>query len=85
MLRYKAVPIGFDNEKLLVAMMHPTDIIAIDDLHILTGYDIQPIIIPDFQLEGALEQAKSGIWGKASLTSSKKMIPSLWLIIMQTI
>ena len=64
MLRYKAIPIGFDNNKLLVAMMQPTDIIAIDDLHILTGFDIQPIIIPDFQLQDALEQAKSGVWGK---------------------
>ena len=66
MLRYKAIPIGFENDKLLVAMMHPTDIIAIDDLRILTGYDIQPIIIPDFQFQGALEQIKSGVWGKGS-------------------
>jgi len=72
MLKYKAVPICFENEKLLVAMMHPTDIIAIDDLHILTGYDIQPIIIPDFQLEAALEQAKSGIWGKVAFNFEQK-------------
>ena len=72
MLKYKAVPIGFENEKLLVAMMHPTDIIAIDDIHILTGYDIQPIIIPDFQLEAALEQVKSGIWGKVALNFEHK-------------
>lgn len=75
MLRYKAVPIGFDNDKLLVAMMHPTDIIAIDDLHILTGHDIQPIIIPDFQLQDALEQAKSGMWGKASFIAQSKNHP----------
>ena len=50
--------------KLLVAMLHPNDVIAIDDLRIITGFDIQPIIIPDFQLYGALEQAKSGILGK---------------------
>lgn len=72
MLRYKAVPIGFENEKLLVAMIHPTDIIAIDDLHILTGYDIQPIIIPDYQLEAALEQAKLGVWGKAAFNLHKR-------------
>lgn len=72
MLKYKAVPIGFENEKLLVAMMHPTDIIAIDDIHILTGYDIQPIIIPDFQLEAALEQVKLGIWGKVALNFEHK-------------
>ncbi|HZJ57066.1 MAG TPA: ATPase, T2SS/T4P/T4SS family, partial [Clostridia bacterium] len=64
MERYMAIPVGFDNNRLLVAMLHPTDVIAIDDLRILTGYDIQPIIIPDFQLFGALEQSKSGILGK---------------------
>lgn len=64
MERYMAIPVGFENDKLLVAMLHPNDVIAIDDLRIITGFDIQPIIIPDFQLYGALEQAKSGILGK---------------------
>lgn len=55
--RYGALPVGFANEKLMVAMMNPGDIIAIDDLRIITGYDIQPVVIPDSELEAAIERA----------------------------
>ncbi|MCE5253467.1 MAG: Flp pilus assembly complex ATPase component TadA [Actinomycetia bacterium] len=43
--RYAAVPVAFVNEHtLLVAMADPSNIVAIDDLRILTGFDIEPAI-----------------------------------------
>jgi type IV pilus assembly protein PilB len=54
--RYNALPIGFENGKLLVAMMHPKDIIAIDDLRIHTGYDFQPVVCADSELTAAIER-----------------------------
>jgi type IV pilus assembly protein PilB len=54
--RYSALPIGFDKGKLLVAMMHPKDIIAIDDLRIHTGYDFQPVVCADGELMAAIER-----------------------------
>ncbi|MBN2558744.1 MAG: type II/IV secretion system protein [Clostridia bacterium] len=56
-LRYGALPIDFteDNEKLIVAMQNPTDLMAIDDLSLLTGYDIEPVVVEDRQLKTALE------------------------------
>ena len=54
--RYKALPIGFNNGKLLVAMRYPKDIIAIDDLRIHTGYDFQPVICADSELTAAIER-----------------------------
>lgn len=43
--RYSAVPISFvDEHTLLVAMADPSNIVAIDDLRILTGFDIEPAI-----------------------------------------
>jgi type IV pilus assembly protein PilB len=43
--RYAAVPISFvDDHTLLVAMADPSNIVAIDDLRILTGFDIEPAI-----------------------------------------
>jgi len=43
--RYSAVPISYVNDHtLLVAMVDPANIFAIDDLRILTGYDIEPAI-----------------------------------------
>ncbi|MGI6486928.1 MAG: GspE/PulE family protein [Syntrophothermaceae bacterium] len=49
--RYHALPLGFDQGRLIVAMMNPNDVIAIDDLRLLTGYDIQPVMVPDSELE----------------------------------
>lgn len=60
--RYRAVPVGFDEGKLLVAMMHPRDLVAIDDLRILTGFDIQPVVCSDSELQAAMERlARAGI------------------------
>jgi type IV pilus assembly protein PilB len=43
--RYCAVPVSFvDDHTLLVAMADPSNIVAIDDLRILTGFDIEPAI-----------------------------------------
>ncbi len=43
--RYSAIPVSFvDDHTLLVAMADPSNIVAIDDLRILTGFDIEPAI-----------------------------------------
>jgi type IV pilus assembly protein PilB len=43
--RYCAVPVSFvDDHTLLVAMADPSNIVAVDDLRILTGFDIEPAI-----------------------------------------
>jgi len=43
--RYGALPIKFlDENTLLVAMVDPTNVFAIDDLRMMTGYDIKPAI-----------------------------------------
>lgn len=43
--RYGAVPVRFlDENTLLVAMVDPTNVFAIDDLRMMTGYDIKPAI-----------------------------------------
>ena len=43
--RYAAIPVSYVNENtLLVAMVDPANIFAVDDLRMLTGYDIEPAI-----------------------------------------
>ncbi len=43
--RYGAIPIKFlDENTLQVAMVDPTNVFAIDDLRMITGYDIRPAI-----------------------------------------
>lgn len=54
--KYQALAFGFENDKLLVALMNPNDIIALDDLRILTGYQIQPVVVPDKELINAIKK-----------------------------
>jgi len=59
--RYGAMPLDFteDNDKLIVAMQNPTDLMTIDDLSLLTGYEIEPVVVEDRQLRTALEHFTS--------------------------
>lgn len=42
--RYGAVPIGFDEGgRLLVAMANPANILALDDLRLVTGHEVRPV------------------------------------------
>lgn len=54
--KYKALAIGFDQGRLQVALMNPNDLIALDDLRILTGHEIQPVVVPDRELLNAIKK-----------------------------
>ena len=54
--KYMVMPTGLKDGKLQVAMLNPNDIIAIDDLRILTGYEIEPIVVPDNELKTVIDQ-----------------------------
>jgi len=42
--RYRAIPIGEEDGKLLVAMSDPANVYALDDIRTMTGYDVQPVV-----------------------------------------
>src|SRR4051812_43363491 len=43
--RYNAIRIGFHNSgNLLVAMADPSNVLALDDLKLMTGYEIRPVV-----------------------------------------
>lgn len=57
--RYAAIPVSFvDDHTLLVAMADPSNIVAIDDLRILTGYDIEPAIATEDDIVTMLANMK---------------------------
>jgi len=57
--RYAAVPISYVNDHtLLVAMVDPANIFAIDDLRILTGYDIEPAIATEEDIFGQISKLR---------------------------
>ncbi len=42
--RYKVVPVSHDGFRLVVAMINPLDIFAIDEIRLITGLDVEPMI-----------------------------------------
>src|SRR5205814_8128876 len=45
--RYQAVPVAFiDDSTLLVAMADPANVLAVDDMAIMTGYEIRVAVAP---------------------------------------
>jgi type IV pilus assembly protein PilB len=54
--RYNVLPIGFENGQLVVAMADPANIFAIDDLRIVTGYEIKPAVSIESDLRQAIEK-----------------------------
>jgi type IV pilus assembly protein PilB len=54
--RYRSLPIGYEGDRLVVAMFDPNDILAIDDIRLITGYEIKPVCIPGSELRAAIDQ-----------------------------
>jgi len=42
--RYNALPIGYEDGKLLVAMSDPANVFALDDIRSITGVDVKPVV-----------------------------------------
>lgn len=42
--RYRVIPVGQRNNKLTLAMADPLNVVAIDDIKLITGFDIEPVI-----------------------------------------
>jgi type IV pilus assembly protein PilB len=55
--RYDALPIAFLNDRtLLVAMSDPANVLAIDDIAILTGFEIRAAVATSFDVAGAISR-----------------------------
>lgn len=53
--RHQAVPLDIKGDRLRMAMVDPTDLVAIDDLEMLTGYKIEPHIATSREIKNALD------------------------------
>jgi type IV pilus assembly protein PilB len=53
--RYEAVPVGFiDDRTLLVAMADPANVLAVDDIALLTGKEIRPAVTSREDIQGLI-------------------------------
>jgi type IV pilus assembly protein PilB len=53
--RFKAAPIGFaDDGNLLVAMADPSNVLALDDLKLMTGHEVRPVVASPDDIGGLI-------------------------------
>src|SRR5438128_355926 len=54
--RYRAIPIGERDGKLLVAMSDPANVYALDDIRAITSRDVQPVVATAADVEQAIQK-----------------------------
>ena len=54
--KFKSLPIERHGNRVIVAMVNPLDIFAIDEIRLITGLDVEPMIVIEEDLYGALQQ-----------------------------
>lgn len=54
-VRNNVLPLYQEDKTLYVAMKNPNDIITIDNLHLMTGLEICPLVVSDMELAAAIE------------------------------
>ena len=58
--RYKIIPVTKNNGKLTLAMKNPLDVFAIDEVRLITGLDVEPVISTEEDIMNAIAQQFSG-------------------------
>jgi type IV pilus assembly protein PilB len=54
--RYRAMPIRFEDGRLIVAMSDPSNVFALDDIRTITGMDVKPVVATAGDIEAAIRR-----------------------------
>lgn len=71
--RYKIIPVAQKDNKLTLAMVDPLNVIAIDDIRLITGFDIEPVIATEESILKAINR-QFGVTDLAEVESTVKDI-----------
>src|SRR5919106_6070754 len=62
--RYQAVPVAFATDRtLLVAMSDPANVLAVDDIAVMTGYEVRPAVASASDIDYVLDRINDRSWG----------------------
>jgi type IV pilus assembly protein PilB len=62
--RYQAVPVAFASDRtLLVAMADPANVLAVDDIAVMTGYEVRPAVASAADIDFVLDRINDPSWG----------------------
>ncbi len=79
--RYNAVPIRRSGNRLTVAMADPTNVFALDDIRLITGYEIDPMLAAPDDISALLRTSDNGATQESldtalsALTGTAGMLP----------
>ena len=66
--RYQSVPVSFAGERvLLVAMVDPANVLAVDDIAVMTGYEVRPAVSSAKDIELLLERLEDPDFGNGAV------------------
>ena len=66
--RYQSVPVSFSGERtLLVAMVDPANVLAVDDIAVMTGYEVRPAVSSAADIEQLLERLEDPDFGNGAV------------------
>lgn len=58
---HKALPIDFEGEKIVLAMADPLDVYAIDDVRMITGREVKPVVCTESEILTVIDEYLSGV------------------------
>jgi type IV pilus assembly protein PilB len=65
--RYQAVPVSFAGDRmLLVAMVDPANVLAVDDIAVMTGYEVRPAVASAADIEDLLVRLEDPEFGNGA-------------------
>jgi type IV pilus assembly protein PilB len=71
--RYQAVPVAFAGDRtLLVAMVDPANVLAIDDIAVMTGYEVRPAVAALADVEQLLERLEDPDFGHGAVAPDEE-------------
>jgi type IV pilus assembly protein PilB len=54
--RYQAVPVGWEDGKLVVAMADPSNVFALDDIRAITGHEVKTVVASPSEVAAAIDR-----------------------------
>lgn len=71
--RYKVIPVDQKEDKLVLAMVDPTDVVALDDIRLVTGFNIEPVISTEASIIGAMNR----YYGVTELATAEETVKDI--------
>ncbi|OPZ86913.1 MAG: Type II secretion system protein E [bacterium ADurb.Bin429] len=68
--RYNVVPLRRDGNKLVVAMLDPSNVFALDDLRLVTGFDIDPVLATPDDMDALRSNQGAAPASESSMTTA---------------